>query len=391
MKNNTIKIYHQKDGKLELTVSTQDKQLNIENIVKIKPIINLLDYFQFSHISYEQIVDIFKELGIILDTHLSLNEAIEILLKGNYDKKINTILNTIKTAQENGQQVSKALEIHKKQLGVLPILFFDLGFKNSNIKDSVKALNIILKEGQEAKKKFVDALSYPLILTITFCISIILIFEFVLPKFKHIFIQFGDNLPIATKYLLNVKSFLDSYLLVILCLIPIAYFGIKYYRMMYKKNIDKFLILHIPLISSLYKDFVLYRFFLSLGMLIRSSYQFQIALESTKLIVENSFIEYKIERILDDIKNGVSVSKAFENTKLFNIITIRLLHTAQQTNTMQLILDNIIDIYKQRLTKNIKNFSTAIGPIFIMIISSFILWLVFALMIPIWDLSKVLK
>jgi general secretion pathway protein F len=385
-----IKIYHQENGKLKITVGTLEDKSTIPNVIKIKAI-KYLGFLYFSYIPYSRVVNIFQELSIILNTNLPLNEAIEILLKNNYDKKIKDILLTIKISQENGRSVAKALEKYKKYIGILPILFFNLGFKNSSLKNSISALSTVLQENQRAKKKFIDALTYPFILIITFFISIIIIFNFVLPKFKHIFMQFGDNLPIATKYLLNTKDFFNDYLMLILCLVFFLYFNFKYFYIKYKKEFDKIFIIYIPLISSLYKNFILYRFFLVLDMLVKSNYQFQVALENTKLIVENNYIEYQIEQILNDIKNGITISKAFENTKLFSPIVIRLLYTAQQTNTINLVLSNIVNIYKQKLTKNIKHFSTSIGPAFIMLISGFILWLVFALMIPIWNLSKVLN
>jgi general secretion pathway protein F len=336
------------------------------------------------------VVDVFKELSIILDTHLSLDEAIDILLKGNLDKQIKNILFTMRYALQNGQPIAKALEQHKRLIGVLPILFFDLGFKNGNLQESIKALSIILIENQKAKKQFVSALSYPIVLLVTLFIATILIFKFVIPKFEHIFVQFGSNLPLATKYLLATKSFFDNYYILIAVSIISIFFSFKYLYDKYTKQIDQFIILQIPIISPLYQSFIFYRFFLALDMLIKANYQFQIALKSVKFIVKNQFVISKIEQISNDIQNGITISNAFSNTKLFNNITLRLLYTAQQTNTMEIVLTNITDIYKQKLTKNIKYFSSAIGPIFIMIISLLILWLVFALMLPIWDLGKVL-
>jgi general secretion pathway protein F len=225
----------------------------------------------------------------------------------------------------------------------------------------------------------------------TLFLSTIIIFNFVIPKFEHIFIQFGSDLPLATKYLLNTKQFLDNYYIFIISSIVIIFFGLKYYYYKYTKNIDKFLIINIPVLSSIYKDFLLYRFFLALNMLIQSNYQFQTALISVKSLTNNSFILYKIEQIINDIKNGINISDAFNNTKLFDNITIRLLYTAQKTNNMAIILDNITQVYKQNIDRRISHLSSAIGPIFIMLISILILWLIFALMLPIWDLSSVLK
>ena len=387
-----VKITYQEN--LEIKNITIDNYANVKlpsNIIKIQEIKSFKDYFNISFTSYDNIIDIFKELSLILDTNLPLNEALTILIEGNKDNKMHEILTTIQTAIKNGQSISRALEIHKRTIGILPILFFEIANTNGNIKDSIKALSVVLEENQKAKKQFINALSYPFVLIVTLFLAMILIFNFVIPKFEHIFVQFGSDLPLATKYLLSAKFIFDKYLYLIVGVFIFSILGYKSLYHKYKYNFDKVLSQNIPIISSLYNNFVFYRLFLSLDMLVQSKYRFQIALESVKPVVNNSYIVFKIDNIINDIKNGKSISKAFEGTNMFNSITIRLLHSAQETNTMPIILTKLTTIYRQKLEENIKYFSSAIGPMFIMLVSILILWLVFALMLPIWDLSSVLS
>jgi general secretion pathway protein F len=136
---------------------------------------------------------------------------------------------------------------------------------------------------------------------------------------------------------------------------------------------------------------ILYKLFLSLSLIVRSKFQFQDALKNSKDISNNSFVKYQLNKIIKDINKGVSISKAFEDTNMFDTITLRLLLTAQQTNKMALILEDIQSLYHERLNKNIKTFTLFLEPTLILIIASIILWLVLAIMTPIWQLSSVLS
>ncbi|VAY87448.1 MSHA biogenesis protein MshG [hydrothermal vent metagenome] len=387
-----IKIWYQEKQKLKY--KTANSQVSFElppNVIKIEKIKKLTQYIDVSFSSYNNVVNIFEELSIILNTNLALNDALTILIKGNRDLKMNTILYSMKRALENGKPISFALERYRKYIGYLPILFFDLGYANGNIKESISALSIILKENQKTKKQFVEALSYPFVLLATLLISIVLIFNFVIPRFEHMFAQFGSNLPLATQYLLATQSFFENQYMFIIFFICCLAVLLKYYMYKEYEYIDKILVCKLPIISKLYKNFILHRFFLALTMLVASKYRFQIALEGAKPIVKNKFIIHKIKLLINDIHNGYTVADAFERTDIFNDITIRLLYTGQQTNTIDTVLSNITNIYKQQLSSKIKYFSKTIGPFFIMIISIFILWLVFALMLPIWNLGSILK
>ena len=385
-----LKVYYQQNNQLKTTIIDKHESFPL-NTVTIQPVKNIKDYFNLEFYAYDEIVNLFKELNMILQTNLSLGEAIDILLQSTQHKKINEILKTIKLSIHNAQPIDIALLKYKKHLKLLPILFFKLASQNGNIKDSIDALSVVLVENQKAKKKILSALSYPIVLSITLLVSFVFVFSFILPNFEHIFMQFGSNLPCATKSLLWLKEFLDKYYIVLLSIFTIALFSSKY---LYNKNryfFDKLIAIHLLFVSKLYQKFIIYRFLLSLKMIVKSHQQFQVALENAKLVVGNKFLSDKIDKIIFDIKNGYTIADAFNNSGIFSALTIRLLNTAQQTNTIVQALNNITNTYKQQLDDAINIFSKVISPIFILLISSFILWLIFALMLPIWDLGSVLN
>jgi len=70
---------------------------------------------------------------------------------------------------------------------------------------------------------------------------------------------------------------------------------------------------------------------------------------------------------------------------------LRLLHTAQVSNKQEEMLQSIVKIYDSNIEKNIKKFKNYFEPLLIFMVSSIILWLVLAIMSPIWDLGSVIK
>ena len=161
----------------------------------------------------------------------------------------------------------------------------------------------------------------------------------------------------------------------------------------YQKNrlyFDKTLILNIPIVSNVVKSYLFFRLFLSISIVVKSKYQFQVAIEHTKNILSNSYLDIKIEEIINDIKNGTPIALSFEKTKLFDDLTIRLLYVAQESNNYEKVLDDIRNYYKVSFNNSIKSFSNTLEPLIIFIISLIILWLVLAVMLPIWNLSSVL-
>lgn len=338
----------------------------------------------------KEIYELFKQLNIMLSANLTISESLELLLKTQKTRIIKDILFAIDNAIKLTIPMPKALSGFRKYLGDTPILFLELGIKNGNIKESINSLVEILSEDISSHQKVSEVIRYPIILFISLAISMGMIFIYVIPNFEFVFATLGDEMPFATKALLFLKDIITNYSLYLLVLSGSFYFAVLY---IYKKNrilFDKIIMLHIPIFSKVVQNYSFYRLFLLISIIVKSKYQFQIAIENSKNIVTNRYVQDAMKKVLVNIKSGLSVANSFEQIGLFDDLTLKLLYTAEQTNRYEDILHDIALYYKKRFQNSLKNFSSFIEPTIILFISIIVLWLVLAIMVPIWDLGTVL-
>ena len=327
----------------------------------------------------------------MLNANLTLSQSIELMLKSKHEKDIKNILILIGKSINSGKPIDKHLSKYKNFLGESSLLFLKLGIDNGNIKESIGSLVELLNEDKKSREKLNDTIRYPIILICSLFISIAMIFIYVIPNFEYIFKMLDGNLPLSTQLLLWIKDFLEHYIIYIFIFTVGVIFTLYLLYLKYRYYFDKFFINHIPIFSKLLKSYLFFKLFLSISIIVKSKHQFQIAIEHSKNIIQNRYIQKVMENILINIKNGNSIAKSFENSLLFDDLTIRLLYTAEQTNSYETILNNITLYYKQRFTNSIKNFSSILEPIIIFAISIIVLWLILAVMMPIWNISSILK
>ncbi len=327
----------------------------------------------------------------MLNSNLTLTQSIELLLKSKQDSDITLILILINEAIKTAKPIDIALNKYKYFLGSTSILFLKLGIENGNIKESINSLVELLSQDNINKNKFKDTIRYPMILIFSLFISIAMIFSYVIPNFEYIFKMLDGKLPQPTKVLIYIDHIVTNYsffiLLVILSILFILYKVYETKKLFY----DRILVSKIPILSKLIKNYLFFRLFLSISIIVKSRYQLQTAIEHSKTIIENSYIKDIINDILKQIKNGNSIAKAFEQSELFDDLTVRLLYVAEQTNNYDEVLKDITSYHKESFLKNIKNFSSIVEPVIIFIISLVVLWLILAVMLPIWELSSVIN
>ena len=391
------KIKYQENNEIkELILGTQ----NLSN-EKLPP--NIIDiseyksYLKFELFRKKTINDkkmnlLFYELNLMLQANINISDALNILIKNKKDKNIISFLQAVKYSLSNGKAIDENLNDFK--INHLIIAFFKISQDSGNIALNIKALTNLLNENYEIKKAFFKAISYPIGLLISFFFSLIAIFSFVIPKFKMIFTQTTQELPIATKMLLKTQYIFENYFFVII-LIQVIFILIFIY--LYNRNsnfnylIHKFLIVNFFLIKDIYLNMQLYKLFLVIDIMMKSNYEFHKAFISSKILLKNKYLLDKISIIDNLLQNGKSINDSFFRTEIFDDIVLNLINTGEVSNSLGITIDEIKKIYKNRFNDKMNLLISLIQPIFLVVIMGLILWIVLAIFMPIWDMGNMIK
>jgi len=384
------KIYFQENGVLKNKIVSQISDIPT-NTIKIKELHSPFDFQLSLYKKDSDIVTLLYEISLMLSAKIPIKDVIEILLKSHKNSFSRDILQTIFESLQNGQPIYKSLEIHKKSLGYLPILFFKLGEQNGNISNAIDSLYTILNENKKLQASIFKSLQYPILLIISICIAIGIIFTTVIPKFEHIFALFGENLPLSTSILLFIKNSIYNYSFILFG----GFFGFIFLSIFiylkYRYFFHTIVFLHIPFLSKMIQYLTFYKFFLSLYLIVHSKHKLQDALIYGKFTTSNLFFQEKIEQIIEDISEGIPISTAFGNRNCFDELTLRLLLIGENTNRLDCILEDLHHIHKKQFDTNMERFTSFLTPFFVFIFSGIILWLVLAIMTPVWEMGNFIK
>ncbi|NLO17608.1 MAG: type II secretion system F family protein [Arcobacter butzleri] len=386
------KITFIKDGKLckqTIISSLLDEYKEKYDVISIKEQ-KRIEIFLFK----QNIESLFKELSIIVNSSLSFADGVELLLKNTKNTHYKEILTDILIALNKGDNLEKALIKYQKQIGVLPILFFKVGFDSGDIKKALNNLVKVLNLAKESKKRIFSALAYPIVVMIFFILAMVIIFNYVVPEFEGMYQQFGSTLPFITRTLLFVKSIILDYglILMLFFLIFAGFFKFMLKNSFdFKHKVDRILFSKIPIVSRLIYAWQMHRFFLTLESLVDSKYRFALALEYSKTMVTNSFFNSRLEQIQQDIKGGNSITTAFEKADIFDELTIRLIFAGEVSNRLDNVTKEIEKIFYEKLENHIRFLSAVVEPLFLIFVGSMILWVISALMLPIWDMGNLIK
>lgn len=341
-------------------------------------------------IALKEKVYFFELLATMIHAGLPLNRALKILAAKTENKRLRRIIATVSYELEHGYFLSQALE-H------FPDVFEDAVIGMIRSAEAVGGLQHILSRlamNLQRRETFAmrlrSALMYPSAVMIALMLGGILVVVFVVPRIEGIFSQSRVPLPFATKILLQTSLLVTKFwwLLLIGLIFTIIAFHMWTHSEEGRFSWD-FRKLRIPLLGVLIRKIFVSRFVDMLGLLLESGLPLNHALELTAGAIGNEVYRVKIYEALGSVHEGKKLSFSLgEAPFLFPETITNMLAVGEQTASLGNICQKISRHYTQEITHTLKNLTTVLGPLLVVVIGGAVAFFALAVLSPIFSLTQ---
>src|SRR3989344_6668069 len=210
-----------------------------------------------------------KRLSFLIKGGVPILKGLNIIRKQTRSPFKQKIFDQIINDVANGQFLAKSLEKFKRIFGDFAINIIRVGEMSGVLENNLIYLAEELQKKHNLRRKVIGSLIYPVFITVATLGVVGLLTVFIFPKLLPIFQRLNVQLPLTTKILIAVSSFLLHYgLWVILGIIILVIAFI----IVYKKNRQvKFwthkIIIWVPFSGQIVKSYNMTNFCRTLGLL----------------------------------------------------------------------------------------------------------------------------
>jgi len=217
------------------------------------------------------------------------------------------VIHSVLTGIRGGSSFSEALQKHPGIFSRLYISMIRAGETGGVLDIVLDKLTEFLETAKELRDSVVSAMVYPLILTLTGGISIVILLTFVIPRFSSIFSEIGGNLPLSTQIILTISQALRSYWWIVFPMIIAAFALVKFYAGT-EKGAYKWDELKLKLLGDVVRKLETARFCRTLGTLLRSGVPFLQALTNAKDVIGNRIIAGSVGAVIKNVREGKGIA-----------------------------------------------------------------------------------
>jgi len=346
----------------------------------------------FLSVSLQEKILFAKHLSMALKAGKPIIDSVELIRSQTSSSSMRAILDEVMDDLKNGQFLSYSLERHKRIFGDLFINIVRIGESSGTLVDNLLYIADELKKKQELRRTVRGALIYPaVILVATLGIATGMI-VFIFPKILPVFASLRVELPITTRILIVISNVMKAHGLLLFIGIVGGIVGLVFLsRMRAVKYWLQFMILHLPMFKSLAINFNIANITRTLGLLLKTGMKIVEAINITADTMSSLVYQNELKRVGREVGKGEYISKYLShNQKLFPIIVTNMIEVGENTGNLTDNLFYLSDFYKSEVDAFVKNLSSIIEPILMVVMGTIVGFIALAVITPIYQITQTL-
>ena len=308
-----------------------------------------------------------SQLSLLLKNGIKVDRALEIAKKGIRNNRLAKIVDEVYDDVRRGTPLSVSLEKNLDVFESLYVSIVRIGEATGRLPDIFADLAANLNFRQKISAKTRQAMIYPSIIFIVCLMSVLFVFNFIVPKFSVLFSGM-TNVPVYTDILLAASDMFIRYQFIMLA----AIVGLSVLMFRIKRG-DRFrrlmdvVVLRVPITRQLCYTLENLRFTSSLAILLKSGVVLTEALEYAVKSIGNIFLRKQLMIVKDEIKQGKKFSVAMAKTGFLPDVFDGLMEVGEQTGNLSEVFSEMEKRLRSLYEDRVAGLITVIEPIMILV------------------------
>ena len=314
-----------------------------------------------------------RQFAIMLTSGIQILDCLQILRDQSFSSYFKSILLVITDDVKSGEMLSTALDKHKKVFPNFFVSMIHVGEASGKLDTVFISLANYYESDAALRRKVKSALSYPLLLLgMTVAIAILML-AFVVPTFKDVLADLDVEPQGFTAVIYGISDFLLGWWQIILVSVILIVVGLFLYLRTAsgKRAFDVFKI-KAPMFGKVTEEMITARFARAFSILLSSGMDLASALDSTALILGNTYVEARFKAASEEVRNGVTITAAFRKYDIFPQMMTQMLDVGEKTNALDEVLGRTCKFFDEQVEATLNSLTTKIQPIMLLIMGAVI-------------------
>ena len=346
----------------------------------------------WSGVSISELAVMTRQFSTLISAGLPLETSLVALYEQTDDQKLKEILSEVRNRLSEGSSLHAALEEHKSVFSDLYVSMVRAGEASGTLDVVLDRLADFLEKQLELTSKIRGAMIYPAIMFVVGMGVLVFMMTFVIPKVADIFEASNKALPFVTVVLIGASDFLrENFALLLVFMAVVFFFAHRYVNTPSGKKIYDRLSLRVPVFGKMSSKVMISRFTRTLATLLSSGIPLLDAVKVSESVLGNSLYVDNIRDVQVKVAEGSAFGDCLGQTGIFPPLVVRMVSVGEEAGKVEVMLSKVADMYDTEVDGMLSTLTSLLEPVMILIMGVIMGFIVFAILLPVLNLTSVIS
>jgi general secretion pathway protein F len=332
-----------------------------------------------------------RQLATLVRAGLPLEEALLAVSQQTEKPRVQSVILGVRARVMEGHTLAGGLAEFPRIFPEIYRATISAGEQSGYLDAILERLADYTENREALRQRVLGAMLYPIVLSVL-CFAIVSgLMVFVVPKVVSVFEASRAKLPLMTRALISTSGFFRAYGIWLLIAAVIA--GFLFMRSLRDPAVRRrfhLFQLRLPLIGRLTRGFNTARFTRTLSILSGSAVPVLDALRIAGEVVTNLPMRDAVNEAAARVREGAPIGRSLAASRLFPPMTIHLISSGESSGKLEDMLDRAAQSQDRELDGLLTALVGLLGPLLIVVMGLFVMGIVFAMLLPIFEMNQLI-
>ena len=330
-----------------------------------------------------------RQLATLIKANVPILQALSLIAEQPGRRPYHAMVQQLTDSVRQGSTLSDAMARFPLVFNNLYLSMVIAGERGGVLEESLLRLAEHRERQQETRRRIQAALAYPAFVVVVGLATVLTVLTAFLPRVVGLFKNMEQRLPVPTQILIGVTDFLHAnWYWVLIAAGLLAAILFRHRPGSRKKMIFDYLTLHTPVINRLIRNAEIAKFARTLALLIRNGISVHESLRLATRTLDNEALKNQIEQVGDQIvSKGATLSGSLTRAGVFPRFALNMIRVGEESGDLEEALNEVAGAYDREVEQSVKLMMSLLEPILILLVGGIVAFIVFAMLLPIFDIG----
>ncbi|USD37802.1 MULTISPECIES: type II secretion system inner membrane protein GspF [Ferrimonas] len=346
----------------------------------------------FKHkLSTSDLAMLTRQLSTLVAGGLPIEEALKAVAEQSEQPKTKSMVMSVRSKVVEGYSLAESMREFPHIFDELYVAMVASGEKSGHLEVVLERLADYKERQQELNSKLIQAMVYPIILTLVAIGVVSFLLVAVVPQVVEQFSSMGQSLPWTTQLLIDSSEFLQNWGLYILGVILVAVIGFK--QSLRNRDLKvkwHTTVLKLPVVGRVARGLNTARFARTLSTLSASGVPLLEAMSIASDVLLNLRVRDAVAEATTKVREGASLRASLQHTKLFPPMMLHMIASGEKSGELDNMLARAADNQDREFETLVSVALAVLQPLIVVTMAGVVLFIVVSIMQPMMAMNTLI-